>query len=157
MGNVLFAASQPLRVSLRAEADLKVIRRNVKGDLPLAEIAMLHRAGPPLEMGNTYQVVSSLSVATVEDLQGAGEDYPPGSPTSISSCRRHVSAFGELAKEVTAGAETPYDKALAIESYLRGFTYNDQIPRRHPAKTLSTISCSMSSRAIATTMPAALR
>ncbi|MCB0230802.1 MAG: DUF3488 domain-containing protein, partial [Anaerolineae bacterium] len=40
-GNVLFAASQPLRVSLRAEADLKVIERNVKGDLPLAEIAML--------------------------------------------------------------------------------------------------------------------
>ncbi len=34
-----------------------------------------------------------------------------------------------LATEVTANADTPYDKALAIESYLRGFTYNDQIRR----------------------------
>ena len=134
-GNVLFAASQPLRVSLRAEADLKVIERNVKGDLPLAEIAMLHRAGPPLEMGNTYQVVSSLSVATVEDLQGAGEDYPSWVTDLYLKLPDDMSArVGELAKEVTAGAETPYDKALAIESYLRGFTYNDQIPAPPPGQ-----------------------
>lgn len=134
-GNVLFAASQPLRVSLRAEADLKVIERNVEGDLPLAEIAMLHRAGPPLEMGNTYQVVSSLSDATVEDLQAAGEDYPAWVSDLYLALPDDMSArVGELAKEVTADAETPYDKALAIESYLRGFTYNDQIPAPPPGQ-----------------------
>ena len=134
-GNVLFAASQPLRVSLRAEADLKVIERNVQGDLPLAEIAMLRRAGPPLEMGNTYQVVSSLSNATVEDLQAAGEDYPAWVSDLYLALPDDMTArVGELAREVTVGAETPYDKALAIESYLRGFTYNDQIPAPPPGQ-----------------------
>ena len=132
-GNVLFAASQPLRVSLRAEANLKVIEPNVQGDLPLAEIAMLHRAGPPLEMGNTYQVVSSLSDATVEDLQGAGADYPAWVTDLYLALPDDMSArVGELAKEVTADARTPYDKVVAIESYLRGFAYNDQIPAPPP-------------------------
>ncbi|MCB0200417.1 MAG: DUF4129 domain-containing protein [Anaerolineae bacterium] len=132
-GNVLFAASQPLRVSLRAEADLKVIERNVDGDLPLAEIAMLRRAGPPLEMGNTYQVVSSLSDATIEDLQSAGTDYPAWVSDLYLNLPDDMSPrVGELAKEVTAGAETPYDQVVAIESYLRNFTYDDQIPAPPP-------------------------
>ncbi|MEZ4769779.1 MAG: transglutaminaseTgpA domain-containing protein [Caldilineales bacterium] len=134
-GNVLFAASQPLRVSLRAEADLKVIERNAEGDLPLAEIAMLRRAGPPLEMGDTYQVVSSLSDATVEDLQGAGTDYPDWVTDLYLDLPQDMSArVGELAQEITADAETPYDKVVALETYLRGFTYNDQIPAPPPGE-----------------------
>ena len=134
-GNGLFAASQPLRVSLRAEANLQVIEREVQGDLPLAEIAMLRRAGPPLEMGNTYQVVSSLSDATVEDLQSAGEDYPSWVSDLYLKLPDDMSPrVVELAQDVTANAETPYDKALAIETYLRGFTYNDQIPAPPPGR-----------------------
>lgn len=134
-GNVLFAAGQPLRVSLHAEADLKVIERRSEEELPLAEIAMLRRAGPPLAVGDTYQAVSSLSDATVEELQGAGADYPAWVTDLYLDLPEDMSArVGDLARDVTADAETPYDKIVAIEQYLRGFVYNDQIPAPPPGQ-----------------------
>lgn len=134
-GSVIFAAGQPLRVSLHAEADLKVIERNAEEELPLAEIAMLRRAGPPLQLGDTYLAVSSLSDATVEDLQEAGTDYPAWVTDLYLDLPEGMSGrVAELAREVTADAETPYDKVVAIERYLRGFTYNDQIPAPPPGQ-----------------------
>ncbi len=37
--------------------------------------------------------------------------------------------MAQLAAEVTAGAATPYDQAVAIEQYLRSFPYDETIPR----------------------------
>jgi hypothetical protein len=60
-------------------------------------------------------------------LRAAPTDYPPGVekylqlPDSLPERVRTVSA------EVTAGAQTPYDKAVAVETYLRNLTYQTNV------------------------------
>jgi transglutaminase-like putative cysteine protease len=132
-GNVLFAAGQPVRVSLKATADLLVIEQEPGVGLPIAEITMLHRRDAALRPGDRYLATSSLSRATVEDLQGAGTDYPAWVTDRFLDLPSDLAPqVGELARQVTAGANTPYDQAVAIEQFLRGFTYNDQIPAPPP-------------------------
>ncbi len=128
-GNVLFAASQPLRVSLNADANLDVVEQPPGDALPIAEISMLHRRGANLRPGNTYLAVSSLSSASIEELQGAGEDYPDWVKQEYLELPADQSPqVAELAQQVTAEAITPFDKAVALEQFLRSFPYNDQIP-----------------------------
>jgi len=132
-GNVLFAAGQPLRVSLKATADLFVVEQEPDVNLPIAEITLLHRREAALRPGDRYLAVSSLSRATVEDLQEAGVDYPAWVTDKFLDLPSDLAPqVGELARQVTAGAATPYDQAVAIEQYLRGFTYNDQIAAPPP-------------------------
>jgi transglutaminase-like putative cysteine protease len=128
-GNVIFAAGQPVRVSLKATADIFVLEQEQGVSLPLAEIAMLHRREAVLRPGDRYLAVSSLSGARVEDLQEAGTDYPAWVTDSYLDLPPDLAPqVGELARQITAEAATPYDQAVAIEQFLRGFTYNDQIP-----------------------------
>lgn len=133
-GNVLFAAGQPQRVSLKATADLYVVQpAATEGGLPLAEIAALHRRDATLRPGDQYLAVSSLSTATVEDLQEAGSFYPPWVANTYLDLPEDLSSqVAELARSVTADAFTPYDQAAALETYLRSFLYNDQISAPPP-------------------------
>ena len=132
-GNVLFAAGQPLRVSLKATADLYLIEQIPGESLPIAEIAMLQRRETALRPGDRYLAVSSLPKATVEDLQEAGVDYPTWVTESYLDLPSDLAPqVGELARQITADAATPYDQAVAIEQFLRGFTYNDQIAAPPP-------------------------
>ena len=75
-------------------------------------------------------MTSYVSLATDEDLRGAATDY--GSfitdhylqlPASLPERVR------DLAERLTASSETPLDKAIAIQDYLRGpdFTYSQDI------------------------------
>ncbi|MCS6843975.1 MAG: DUF3488 and transglutaminase-like domain-containing protein [Caldilineales bacterium] len=132
-GGVLYALPQPLRVSLGATADLTIIEPATDERGPLAEITMLHRRGQELREGQSYLAVSSISTATVEDLQEAGTDYPEwvverylDVPPSVPERVR------ALAQEITAGLPTPFDKAAALERYLRTIPYNDQIEAPPP-------------------------
>ena len=132
-GNVLFAAGQPVRVSLKATADLAVIEQEPGESLPVAEITMMHRREAALMPGDRYLATSSLSRATVEDLQEAGTDYPAWVAEAYLDLPSDLAPqVGELARQITVNAINPYDQAVAIEQYLRGFTYNDQIPAPPP-------------------------
>lgn len=75
-----------------------------------------------LHAGQSYQIVSSVSVADIESLQKAGDDYPEWVtqyflqyPDSITDRTR------ALARQIVAdaGARTPYDQAQAITDWLR--------------------------------------
>jgi hypothetical protein len=132
-GNVLMAAGQPVRVSLKATADLFVIEPAPGDRPPVAEISMLRRRDASLRPGDQYLAVSELSSAAVEDLQEAGVDYPTWvTDTYLDLPADLAPQVGELARQVTAGAATPYDQVAAIEQFLRGFTYNDQIEAPPP-------------------------
>jgi len=72
----------------------------------------------------TYRVASLVSVAGEAELRSAGSNYPnwiraryldlpDGVPDRVLA----------LARDLTATAPTPYDRARAIESYLRQFPY----------------------------------
>ena len=82
-----------------------------------------------VKSGETYQITSSVSLAEPQDLRLAGLDYPTWAldkytqlPTDFPQSTRN------LAREVTAGAPAPYDKAKAVEEYLKNnFEYNLKI------------------------------
>ncbi len=92
------------------------------------DVAALH-SYKRVERSEQYTVESSVSKASVSELRVAGEDYPgwvldrflqlpPELPLRVR----------QLAEAVTLGSENAYDKAAAIESFLRGIEYSTEIP-----------------------------
>lgn len=78
---------------------------------------------------SSYQVVSSVQNFSETELRSASQDYPveigrpylnlpPTVPERVIS----------LALELTATEPTAYDRAIAIETYLRGFPYTLDLP-----------------------------
>jgi len=72
-----------------------------------------------------YSVTATISTATPAELAEAGESYeawvkdyylqlPPELPTRVR----------QQAENITADAKTPYEKALAIQDFLRNFKYS---------------------------------
>lgn len=91
------------------------------------------RSPSPLKPGTRYDVVSSLSGATYVELRQAALPYPAWItdrylqlPNSLPDSVR------QLSQRVTESAVDPYDKALAIETYLRRLDYNTAIKAPPP-------------------------
>ncbi len=76
-----------------------------------------------------YRADSLVPVYTVEGLQAAGTEYPEAILERYlqlpDSTPRRVRT---LARDLTATQPTPYDRAIAIESYLREFPYTLDVP-----------------------------
>lgn len=120
--NTLFAASQPLRFSIPVEIRYVPIS-SVESDIALA------RARRPLREGETYTVVSSISVADEESLRADSITYSPWiSATYLQLPDDLPARVRSLAQTITAKEKNPYDKAAAIENYLRAkIKYNDSV------------------------------
>ncbi|MEZ0395338.1 MAG: transglutaminase domain-containing protein [Anaerolineales bacterium] len=80
--------------------------------------------------GEEYLVHALVVNPTVQQLRSAGTEYP-------AWVREHYlqlppdlpPAIADLARQITAGAATPYDKAVAITDYLRReITYSPRLP-----------------------------
>ena len=85
----------------------------------------LRTARKELKAGETYEVTSSVSQATPNELRLAGLDYPTWALAKYTQLPPELPRrIRDLGRELTAGAETPYDKAKAIESYLKTFPYS---------------------------------
>jgi transglutaminase-like putative cysteine protease len=92
----------------------------------LTTIDRLSSVSPPVSIGN-YNVTVEYSTATEADLQNAGTAYPDwlspyeSLPETGYRSTQVLERIHQLALQVTqaAGAVTPYDKAKAIEAYLR--------------------------------------
>lgn len=98
------------------------------------DIAIL-RASGGVRRGMQYTVTSSVSTADAESLRLAGTNYPgwvieryTQLPPTISERVR------VLAQTVTAGKKNAYDKAVAVEAFLRRLTYNEEIPGPPPGR-----------------------
>ena len=120
--NMLFAADAPVRVSVPAYYDY----REVPDDF-----ASL-RLQTPLRRGQQYTVVSMVSVATVSDLRAAGTDYPAWTRRYRELPRSLPIRVRQEAARITAGATNAYDKAVALESYLRQFRYSTRVKQPPP-------------------------
>ena len=82
-----------------------------------------------------YQVESIVSRASRSELQSAGTDYPDWVRESYLTLPGDVpSRVLALARDLTATSATPYDRALAIESYLRTIPYNLDITGPPPGR-----------------------
>lgn len=95
-------------------------------DQQLESIDRLDSIKPPSASGN-YAVTAEFSTATVEDLQGAGTQYPEWLAPYMSLPQTGYRAPGVLsaihgqALDIVhaANATNPYDMAAAIEAWLR--------------------------------------
>ncbi len=133
---LLIAAGQPLRATVPLQAAVSyipqpedVVRSRNEEALPLqpGDPSFL-RVRQTLLAGQSYRVLSSISTADEESLRKAGTDYPDWiAPRYLhlpDSVPRRVYL---LAERLTADRETPYDKAKALETYLRRFPYDEAV------------------------------
>lgn len=121
---VLAMAGQPVWVSIPARARIHFVHEQ------LAEGISYARARLPLRTGDGYIVATLVSNATVEQLRQSQAVYPEWvSLRYLQLPDTLPERVYLLAETITAqAADTVYDKATAIEAYLRQtITYNEQI------------------------------
>ncbi|MBE9506813.1 MAG: transglutaminase domain-containing protein, partial [Chloroflexi bacterium] len=82
---------------------------------------------------STYQADSLVAVVGEEQLQSTGTDYPEWTRNRYLYLPDWVpDRVLALARDLTATEPTPYDRALAIEAYLRTFPYTLDVPLPPP-------------------------
>ena len=130
-----FLADQQLARSLPAQFRLNKVDREFgramkvqfTEALPvIPEVLSVTSPRGKFKIGDPYQVTSSISLAGPEELRGASVIYPAWvSERYLQLPRDLPRRVGDLASRVTAGVGTPYDKAAAVEQFLKtGFPYN---------------------------------
>ena len=143
-GDLAIAASIPNRRLQRQEVRLTADSGGllyVAGSLLTVdqEFRVAWRALPDAEQpGDTfgamidttsYRADSLLPVFGEADLRAAGEDYPAWVAERYLALPETVpDRVLALARDLTAMEPTPYDRALAIERYLRRFPYTLDLP-----------------------------
>ena len=81
--------------------------------------------------GQVFNVASDVRVPTAAELDAATASAPPD-PSQLELPDDFPASVAALADEVTAGAPTPYRKALALQSYFRdNFVYDLRVQRGH--------------------------
>jgi transglutaminase-like putative cysteine protease len=79
----------------------------------------------PLPPNTTYTVTSWVSNATALELYQAGTNYPDSvKALDLQLPASLPSRVKELSIQLTADAQTPYEKAVDIKNFLQRFTYN---------------------------------
>ena len=74
---------------------------------------------------DTYIVTSSIPTESPEELRAAGTVYPPSILIRHTQLPQDLpERVRSLAQRLTVNAPTPYDKALAVEGYLKGMDYD---------------------------------
>jgi transglutaminase-like putative cysteine protease len=84
--------------------------------------------------GYSYKVTSALPLWSAAELRAASTDVPkPIEDVYTDLPGDFPDRVTQLANDVTADAATPYDKAVALQDYLRGpdFTYNINVGPGH--------------------------
>jgi transglutaminase-like putative cysteine protease len=136
---VLYAMSQPVnldrsaRVSFNALSSEQIAQTEfpiwTNHGEPWAEEITYIRSNATIDSGESYTVMSAASVATVDQLRAAGDDYPtwiterylPLPPVVTERTR-------QLARDLTEPFDNAFDKARAIETYLRrNLKYNEKL------------------------------
>jgi len=115
----LFSVGQPVEASRDAEVRIGAAPQDVQGLKP----------GDHLRNGDEYQVTGSVNVASIDQLEAAGTNYPDWvKPRYVELYASLPGRVGVKAREVTRGLTTPYDQAAAIEKYLRTFPVDYNVP-----------------------------
>ncbi len=127
-GNTLvFAAQHPIAVSLPTIVQGRFT--------PQAHDLMMIRSPRPFGSPQTYEVISLVPVPDVESLRQAGTVYPEWVQRYLQLPPNLDPRIRRLAERITAGYDNPYDKAEALEVWLRrNIRYNENIPAPPPGR-----------------------
>ena len=120
----LVGASQLVSVNREAEAYI-----DRSGNAPLEFTRVFGVL--PLEVDEQYAVTSLVSIADATSLRQAGADYPDWvSERYLQLPDSLPDRVRLLAEEITVGATNPYDKAVALERFLRtNILYDLEAPK----------------------------
>lgn len=132
---LLYSAPQPKLIYDPVHIDVDYVQPPVGGMDP-----SVIREITPVPKGGTYRVLSSISIATDAYLRAAGNIYPSWVFTRYLQLPPNISPrTRNLAQQIIAqaGARTQYDKAKAIESWLRSnIQYKENIAPPPPNREL---------------------
>ena len=123
-GDTVLTIGQPRRV----DRPVRLLWARTRDDVTAA------RAANGLDRGSTYEAVGSISLATEEQLRGAGAipfggTYPDWLYEPYTELPPELSQrVRDLAQDLTSLEPTLYDKAVAIEAYLREIPYDLDVP-----------------------------
>lgn len=108
---------------------VKVVGQVLSADGSQGDITGLI-ADPPLRSGQNFRLQAWATNVSVEQMQQAGAQYPGWVLERYLQLPAEVpTRVVELARSITAQAETPYDKAQAITQYLRqNISYEKTLP-----------------------------
>lgn len=118
---ILFSADVPIRVDwrLRPESNLFADQST------LLQADMFAAASE----ARAYQAESYVPLVTVEKLRLASTSYPESIRERYLNLPRSLpERVHQLARGITADEKTAYDKAKAIEAYLRTYPYDLEVP-----------------------------
>jgi len=130
---------RPLRQSVRLVGEDITGLIHVDGTLISVDEEFDVQWRPPGEMfaattpARGYIADSMYASLTVEQLQSASTDYPDWILSRYLALPESVpERVLVLARDLTATELTPYDRAVAIEQYLRQYEYTLDVPRPGP-------------------------
>jgi transglutaminase-like putative cysteine protease len=123
----VYAPSQPLRSSVGTQATFEQVSNAAVNLVQL-------RLPVPLLPGNRYTAVGSVSLANVAQLRNAPGDYPAWVRARYLQLPPQVpERVADLARNIAARAPTAFDKAAAIERWLRAnIAYDERLPAPPP-------------------------
>lgn len=115
---VVFSLGQPLRTDLDATAG----QAGAAGDV---QVVIANRG---LRRGDAYNVTSSVVTATEDQLRTAGDDYPGWTTRYLQLPDGLPESVAGLARNLTQYKSNAYDRAAAIEAYLRTYPVDNDLP-----------------------------
>ena len=124
---LVLAAGEPLQaqVAVRATSAMALAAGQQPGDRPF-EVSALY--APSLTRSGRYAVRSLVSVASVRRLRAAGDQYPAWVLERYLQLPATVPPrLGLLARQLAVDGTCAYDRAAAIERYLRTLRYSQAI------------------------------
>jgi hypothetical protein len=121
--SLIYAPSEPVWVSKTAEVQTTLLDGNVNDVIGWHTTRNMPR-------GSQYEVRSEISNPNVPELRGSPALYPKWVEDRYLEVPANIRPEIErLARTVTAGATDPYDKAVAITTYLRSnLRYSTSVP-----------------------------
>lgn len=118
---ILFSADVPIRADwrLRPQSSLFADQSSLlQADMFIAASG-----------ANAYHAESYVPLVTLEDLRNASSDYPQSIRDHYLNLPKSLpERVRQLAGEITKDEVTAYDKAKAIEHYLRTYPYDLEVP-----------------------------
>lgn len=125
---LIYTAPQPSSVGIPVSFDVLYIdQAQERGTLTVI------RAGEPLEKGDSYETISSVSYADEASLRLDSSQYPGWVQFNYLQTPELTSRTVELAEILTGPYSNAYDKARSIESWLReNINYNEAVTSPPP-------------------------
>ena len=124
VAGTLMAVDQPYEVAWRQPNEI------FAATLDVAEMTETEVRG--------YRADSTIPVVTEEELRAAGDIYPDWILDRYLQLPESTpERLLVLARDLTATEPTPYDRARAIERYLRAFPYNLDVPYAPPGRDIA--------------------